>query len=65
MIEKYADLEKYPDVLSVKMAAQYIGVSKDTVRKLCLNGEMEHVRVGRLYRITKQHIINFLETTNK
>ena len=61
MYEKYKGLEKYPDVLNLKDVAKYLGISKDTVRKLCLSNQLKHIRVGRLYKITKENLVNFLE----
>ena len=39
MLEKYKELEAYPDVLSLKDVANYVHISKDTARKACLAGE--------------------------
>ena len=61
MIEKYKELELYPDVLSLKEVAQYVHVSKDTIRNECLKGKLKHLRIGRLYKITKENLIEFLE----
>lgn len=61
MLEKYKELEAYPDVLSLKDVANYVHISKDTARKACLAGELKHIRIGRLYKITKENLINFLE----
>lgn len=61
MYEKYKDLEGYPDVLNLKDVAKYLSISKDTVRKLCLNNQLKHIRVGRLYKITKENLVKFLE----
>ncbi len=61
MYEKYKDLEEYPDVLNLKDVAKYLSISKDTVRKLCLNNQLKHIRVGRLYKITKENLVKFLE----
>lgn len=61
MLEKHKGLEAYPDVLNLKDVAQYARISKDTVRKACQNGELKHIRIGRLYKITKESLINFLE----
>lgn len=63
MIEKYKELELYPDVLSLKDVARYIHVSKDTVRNECIRGNLKHLRLGRLYKITKEQLIEFLENT--
>lgn len=64
MQDKYKELEAYPDVLSLKEVAEYVHISKDTVRKACLNGELKHIRIGRLYKITKENLIEFLEKVN-
>lgn len=61
MLEKYKELERYPDVLSIKDVARYVHVSKDTIRNECLKGNLKHLRIGRLYKITKENLIDFLE----
>ncbi|WP_270749806.1 helix-turn-helix domain-containing protein [Fusobacterium hominis] len=61
MFEKYKDLEAYPDVLSLKDVAQYVHISKDTARKACLDGKLKPIRIGKLYKITKENLVNFLE----
>lgn len=61
MTEKYKDLQTYPDVMSLKEVAQYVHISKDTARKACLMGKLKHIRIGRLYKITKESLIEFLE----
>ncbi len=61
MFDKYKDLESYSDVLTLKEVAQYLNISKDTVRKLCLTNQLKHLRVGRLYKITKENLVNFIE----
>lgn len=63
MLEKYKELEAYPDVLSLKDVAKYVHISKDTARKACLTGELKHIRIGRLYKITKENLIDFLENS--
>lgn len=61
MLEKYKELENYPDILTLKDVANYCGISKDSARKLCLTNQLKHIRIGRLYKITKENLINFLE----
>ena len=63
MLEKYKELEAYPDVLSLKDVAKYVHISKDSARKACLTGELKHIRIGRLYKITKENLIDFLENS--
>ncbi|WP_294064437.1 helix-turn-helix domain-containing protein [uncultured Fusobacterium sp.] len=61
MLEKYKELENYPDILTLKDVANYCGISKDSARKLCLTNQLKHIRIGRLYKITKENLVNFLE----
>lgn len=61
MFEKYKELENYPDILTLKDVANYCGISKDSARKLCLTNQLKHIRIGRLYKITKENLVNFLE----
>lgn len=58
---QYKDLQGYPDVLNPQLVAKYLNVSKDSVRKLCVDGKLKHVRIGRLYKITKINLIDFLQ----
>lgn len=65
MFEKYRDLAAYPDVLNLKDVANYCRISKDSARKACVDGKLKHIRIGRLYKITKENLINFLENNNE
>lgn len=60
----YENLTTYPDVLNLEEASGYLGASKDTIRKLCRKGGIKHFKVGKLYKFTKQNIIDFLENKN-
>lgn len=62
---KYKDLEKYSDVLSLEDISNYFKISKDTARKLCLTNQLKHIRIGRLYKVTKNDLIEFLETRGR
>ncbi|WP_288876442.1 helix-turn-helix domain-containing protein [uncultured Fusobacterium sp.] len=62
---KYKDLENYSDVLSLEDISNYFKISKDTARKLCLTNQLKHIRIGRLYKVTKNDLIEFLETRGR
>lgn len=55
----FADVK---DVLSVPQAAEVFGVCPQTVRRLIASGELASVHVGRSVRITKQALIDFIES---
>jgi excisionase family DNA binding protein len=53
----YDDL---PAVVNVPQAAQIIGVSERTVRTLIADGRLGHLRVGRLVRIPRHRLLEFI-----
>ena len=58
-MEKY--LENYPPVLSVDDVAGILGITPKTVRNLIKNGEIAGIKVGRLIRIPKDRLVEYLE----
>lgn len=58
MMEKY--LEKYPPVLSVDEVASILGVTGKTIRHLIKAGDIDSIKVGRLIRIPKDRLIEYL-----
>ena len=58
-MEKF--LENYPPVLRVDEVAAILGVTGKTVRHMANAGDIGSVRVGRLIRIPKDRLIDYLE----
>jgi len=54
-------LENYPAVLDVTTVAEILGVTPATVRRLIKANAIHSVKVGRLTRITKNKLIDYLE----
>jgi len=50
----------YPDVLTVEEASEIIGICTKTVYKLIKNGNIRKVSVGRLFKIPKKNILEYL-----
>ncbi|RHV36733.1 DNA-binding protein [Ruminococcus sp. OM05-10BH] len=57
-MEEY--LKKYPPVLSVNDVAHILGISSKTVRYLIKAGDLSSIKVGRLIRIPKDRLIDYL-----
>lgn len=55
------NLDKYPDLMSVKDVAEALNVSRPFVRQLCLTNQIKHLRIGWLYKIEKVDLIDFLQ----
>lgn len=53
-------LEDYPIYLSVADVAKILGVSGITVRRMIREKKLTTVRVGRLYRIPKGKLLEYL-----
>jgi excisionase family DNA binding protein len=55
----YDDL---PAVATVNEAAAVLQCHPDTVRAMIDRGDLQHVRLGRLIRVPRHRLIEFLET---
>jgi len=53
-------LKEYPDVLDINDMSRLLEISVKTAYKLLKNGEIDHLKVGREYRIPKIHIFRYL-----
>ncbi len=60
-MEKY--LEKYPAVLNVAQVAEILGCCQKIVRELIETKQLDAVRVGRLIKIPKDRLIDFLDAS--
>ncbi len=58
-MDKY--LEAYPAVLNVKDVAEILGVGEALVRQLIHERKLVAIRVGRLLKIPKERLIDYLE----
>ena len=50
----------YPDVLNVEDMSRMLNISVKTVYKLLKDRSVEHLKVGREYRIPKINLIKYL-----
>ena len=58
-MEKY--LYNYPPVLNVNNVAEILGVTPKTVRNLIKSKTISSIKVGRLVRVTKESLIDYLQ----
>lgn len=47
--------------LTLDQAAEALGVSNETMRKLCAEGKIPHIKLDRLYRIKPADLNNYLD----
>ena len=53
-------LKEYPDILTVEKMSKDLGVSSKTGYQLLRENKIEHLKVGRAYRVPKAHLLLYL-----
>lgn len=56
-----AVLKEYPDILTVEEMSKALGVSIKTGYQLLRENQIEHLKVGRAYRVPKAHLLSYLK----
>lgn len=56
-----AILKEYPDILTVEKMSRALGVSTKTGYRLIRDNKIEHLKVGRSYRIPKAHLLSYMK----
>lgn len=57
--------EKPSGALTVKQAAERLGVSKETIYGLCSDGSMPHTRIGKRITITEQQLQQYQRSADR
>lgn len=52
--------KEYPDVVTAEQMSEMLGISSKTAYRLLHNNTVEHLKVGRTYKIPKIHILTYL-----
>jgi excisionase family DNA binding protein len=50
------------NLMDVKEAAEYVGLSTFTVRRLAKQGELPAAKIGRAYRFKREDIDSYIRT---
>lgn len=53
-------LRDYPDVLNIDQMCEILSISTKTGYALLKKGSVQHLKVGRSYRIPKAHLLTYL-----
>lgn len=59
----YKSTDDLPLVISVEKVAEILDISKNTAYALVRSGQIHGIKVGRQYRITKDALKKYLETS--
>ncbi len=55
-----AMFEDYPDVVDVQQMSQMLGISTKTAYKLLRANNIQHLKIGRIYKIPKISVLRFI-----
>ena len=50
----------YPVVLSVKQLCEILDIGKNTAYRLLQSGEIKSIKIGKVYKIPKKYLKEFL-----
>lgn len=54
------NLQDYPDILRPDEAAAVLQIGRNSLYKLLAEGRLKSIRIGKVYRIPKSSIIEFI-----
>ena len=56
--------ENYPDIVNVSELSEMLGICEKTAYILLKNNKIKYIRIGRVYKIPKVYVIEFLYKKN-
>lgn len=59
------NLDNYNDVITIKEVAEILGIGRLSATNLIKDGTIPSKKIGRLYRIRKQAVIDYLSNNDK
>lgn len=52
--------KEYPDVVTAEQMSEMLGISSKTAYRLLHSNAIEHLKVGRIYKVPKIYILAYL-----
>lgn len=53
----------YPDVVSIKQLMEMLGIGRNTAYELVNDGTIKSIKIGRIHKIPKIRVIEFILTS--
>ncbi len=60
MINIENTFREYPDIITIPQLTDMLQIGKNTAYELVANNEIKSIRIGRIYKIPKQNVIDYL-----
>lgn len=54
--------DNVPMTMKINELAEYSGLTPYSIRKMCKDGELEHIRVGNTYYVVVQSLMRLVRT---
>lgn len=51
---------EYPEIVCPRTAAKMLGIGMNSIYNVLKTGELKSIRIGRLHKIPKLYIINYI-----
>ena len=59
------DTKEYGDIMTVENLMDYMNIGRTTAYKLVQSGKIKTIRIGRIYRISKKSIDEYVRKESK
>jgi len=59
-LEMRGNIEDLPDILTVDDLQKILGISRSMAYRLIRSEEIKHLRIGRIIRIPKRYLVDFI-----
>ena len=56
----FCDTKEYGDIMTVENLMDYMNIGRTTAYKLVQSGKIKTIRIGRIYRISKKSVEEYV-----
>lgn len=56
---------EYGDIMTVEGLMEYLGIGRTTAYKLLQSGKIKVLRIGRIYRVSKKSVEEYVRTESR
>ncbi len=61
----FCDTNEYGDIMTVENLMDYMNIGRTTAYKLVQSGKIKTIRIGRIYRISKKSIDEYVRKESR
>lgn len=61
----FCDTKEYGDIMTVENLMDYMNIGRTTAYKLVQSGKIKTIRIGRIYRISKKSVEEYVRKESR